>query len=232
MNKNIIDNVSKIKNVNEILTSEGRDNGELLRQLYSQMLKNAKMIRDIDDMNIVYSYLARNYLIGDITPDIGSTYYECIKLCNILDRGIPVEKRKPIWLSIDSDGGDLEATFTIIDAIEMSTTPVYTYNIGNAYSGGFFIFINGHKRFSTPRARFMFHEGSIGVGGMDTHKFRNYADFYDKELDMLKKMTIEKSNMTEEQYRAIQKDDYWLTVPEAIEIGIVDKVVTSFEEVI
>ena len=63
--------------------------------------------------------------------------------------------------------------------------------------------------------------------GGDAHKFRNQADFYKKQLDQLKKHTLKYTNLTEEDYEKILKDDYWLTAEEAMEKGIVDEIATK-----
>ena len=139
------------------------------------------------------------------------------------ERYIPVEDRMPIKIFIDSGGGDLCATLTMIDAIEASKTPVWTINIGTAYSGGFFTFIAGHKRFAYPHATFLYHEGSTMNGG-DAGKFRNFAEFYDKQLQMLKNITLKYTNISDELYESKKRDDWWITTDEAIELGICDEI--------
>ena len=87
---------------------------------------------------------------------------------------IPVEERKPIKIYIQSPGGMLTSTFTMIDSIKLSKTPVYTIAMGETYSGGFFTFLAGHKKFAYPHASFLYHEGATANGG-DANKFRNFA---------------------------------------------------------
>ena len=115
----------------------------------------------------------------------------------------------------------------MIDAIKMSTTPIWTINIGAAYSGGFFTFIAGHKRFAYPLSTFLYHEGSTGNIG-DAGKFRNFADFYDKQLDMLKAITTQNTRITDEMYRDHKKDDWWMTAEEALELGVCDEITKEF----
>ena len=114
----------------------------------------------------------------------------------------------------------------MINAIKLSKTPVYTINIGAAYSGGFFIFLAGHKRFAYELSSFLFHEGSTGTSG-DAGKFRNFADFYKKELDKLKSIVLKYTKISDEEYEKHIKDDWWFTADEAIKYGICDEILTE-----
>lgn len=170
----------------------------------------------------------RNIYIGEITPELGAAVESLIRFYNSVDKSlnIPCEKRVPIKLWVDSEGGDLISALTIMDAIELSSTPIYTINQGMAYSGGFFIFMCGHRRITFPRSSFLFHEGSISTGG-DANKFENMADFYKKQRTQLKADVISHTKITEELYNEHAKDDWWLTAEEAIELGIADEILTK-----
>lgn len=163
--------------------------------------------------------------LGDIVEGVGSAMDSMIRFWNEQDEKneIPIEERTPIRIYVDSNGGSLVETFTMIDSISMSKTPVYTICTGAAYSGGFFTFIAGHKRFAYPLSSFLYHEGSTGNTG-DAGKFRNFAAFYDKILKQLKDVTIKYTNITEEEYDKHIKDDWWFTAEEALEFGICDKI--------
>ena len=63
---------------------------------------------------------------------------------------------------------------------------------------------------------------------MDAHKFRNHADFYSKQLEKLKNHVLTFTKLTEAEYQAVKKDDYWLFVNEAIEKGMCDEVMEEF----
>ena len=199
-------------------------NNELIKKYFEQ----TELFTDFEGVvNASASYNRELYVAG-IADDMAGGLEAMIRFYNRCDEqdNIPVEERMPIKLFIDSPGGDLTGAYTIINAIELSKTPVWTINIGCAYSAGFFIFIAGHHRIAYPLASFLYHEGSCVMGG-DAHKFRNQADFYKKQLDQLKKHTLKYTNLTEEDYEKILKDDYWLTAEEAMEKGIVDEIATK-----
>ena len=114
----------------------------------------------------------------------------------------------------------------MIDSITMSKTPVWTICTGAAYSGGFFTFIAGHKRFAYPLASFLYHEGATGTSA-DAGKFRNFAAFYEKQLKQLKDVVLKYTTINEETYEKHIKDDWWFTSEEALEYGICDEISTK-----
>lgn len=191
---------------------------EALKGNYGEAIKN---FSNVIEMN---SYFKREIILGDIEADVGESVEAFIRFFNQLDEeeNIPIKNRQPIKIFIDSGGGDLCATLTMIDAIEASKTPVWTINIGTAYSGGFFTFLAGHKRFAYPHATFLYHEGSTMNGG-DAGKFRNFAEFYEKQLQMLKTITLKYTNISDELYESKKRDDWWITADEAMELGICDE---------
>ena len=168
----------------------------------------------------------REVFVGTISPGLGDNIDMYIRYWNMKDdeAGIPVEERQPIKVYIDSNGGCLDDTLTMIDAISMSKTPVWTICVGNAYSGGFFTFIAGHKRIAYPMSSFMFHEGSTNSGTVDAGKFRNYADFYSRQMELLKKVTLKYTKISEEDYEHHRKDDWWFFAEEGIQYGFVDEI--------
>lgn len=193
----------------------------LIKQLYD----SAKSNYDFCDIIDLSNGLNRNIVLTDIDASIGDSVNSYIQFFNRIDqeKKIDVNKRTPIKIYIDSNGGSLTACFTIIDAITMSKTPVWTINIGKAYSAGFFIFITGHKRFAYPNSSFLFHEGSTGIY-QDANKFKNYADFYKQQLEQLRAITLKHTQIEPEEYDKHVKDDWWFDVNEALKYGVTDKI--------
>ena len=99
------------------------------------------------------------FLNTDIDPFAISDIVKHIIQFNCDDADIPREERDPIRLYIMSRGGDVDAGYALIDAIECSETPVYTINIGYEYSMAFMIGLAGHKRYAMSNARFLMHDG-------------------------------------------------------------------------
>jgi len=194
-----------------------------------EKFKDTNKIESFDSAIEAHSFWDRHLNLGDIDEEVGAAIEGMIRFWNQYDdeNNIPVEERKPIKIYIDSNGGDLGAAFTMMDAIRMSKTPVWTINIGSAYSGGFFTFITGHKRFAYPHSSFLFHEGSAQGSGT-SGQFENFSAFYKKQLSRVKDNILEYTKVSDELYEEKKREDWWLDANEALELGICDEIIKEF----
>ena len=195
---------------------------ELMEEVADDQIEKANQLSFSKVVELT-SDMDRHIYIGLILSGVEKEVDQIIRFWNAYDEkhNIPVEEREPIKIYIDSPGGDLIETFTMIDSIRMSKTPVWTICIGAAYSGGFFTFIAGHKRFAYPLSSFLYHEGATGTSA-DAGKFRNFAAFYEKQLKQLKDVVLKYTSIDEDTYERHIKDDWWFTAEEALEYGICD----------
>ena len=170
------------------------------------------------------------FLTDEIEMSHANSVFEVLKFWNKMDKmdEIPVEERAPINIYINTPGGDLDAVFSIISSIKLSKTPIHTYVIGNAYSGGFFIAIVGHKRFGFPYSSYMFHEGSAMDGG-DAHKFIQKVDYYKTQLKKLKSIVIDNTKITSDQYEKVKVNDWFMSPDEALKYGVIDEIVENLD---
>ena len=199
-------------------------------EFMSSIVKKTKEeAKTFEDIVILQSGLNRELYIGDIDDGVGSSIENYIRFWNNYDnkKEIPIEERKPIKIYIDSNGGCLTDTLTIIDAIKISKTPVYTITTGCAYSGGFFVFISGHKRFAYPNSTFLFHEGATSNGGT-SGQFENYTTFYKRLLEKIKNVVLNNTNITAEEYAEIKREDIWYDAQDGVNKGFIDEIVGEF----
>ena len=153
-----------------------------------------------------------------------------IREYNRQDHLVPLSERVPIKLFIDSPGGDVVAGLAIIDTIYVSKTPVYTVNVSKAYSMAFQIMISGHKRFAFKSSSFLLHDGA--EGGFDSSsKFRDRLKFSD-DLEKLEiENIVKRTKITNKEYEKNVRREWYMLVPEALELGVIDEVVESFDQV-
>lgn len=198
--------------------------------LLNSLKDNKSEVKNYEDVISLNETWHRHLFLGEIDDAVGEAIESLIRFWNQIDdeNKVTADERKPIYIFINSPGGDLSATFTMIDAITMSKTPVYTVNIGCAYSGGFLIFLAGHKRIAYPNSTFLFHEGSVSEVGGDAGKFQNFSAFYKERLGAMKEFVLAKTNMIEDFYESIKRDDFWMTAAQAIEYGVADEITSSF----
>ena len=115
--------------------------------LIREYLNNTSELKSLDDISEVYDTIDRSLFLSDVTPEVADAIEHIIRIYNVMDKDLPIEERKPIKLFINSNGGSAIGCLEIIDAINLSKTPVYTINIGLAASAGLDVFITGKKRF-------------------------------------------------------------------------------------
>ena len=186
-----------------------------------------------DEYKLLIHHQQRELYLEDVDSDASSELVRLIIDFNREDDILEAEhdklesnvERKPIYLYINSYGGSVTDAYAIIDAIEMSKTPIYTICVGTAYSAGGIILISGHKRFMYPKASFMFHEGSAGMFG-DAGKVKDTMKFYERQLKQLENFILTKTKITQELYDTKLSNDWYLTAEECLQHGIIDKVST------
>lgn len=140
------------------------------------------------------------------------------------DADIPVEERKPILLYVASNGGDVDAGFTLIDAILCSETPVYVVNQGYQYSMGFLIGLAGHKRFAMPHAKFLMHDGSQFIYNSGA-KAQDQMEFNKKWEERIKQYVLSRTKITSEMYDAQMRKEWYMFADEAKTLGVVDCII-------
>ena len=167
------------------------------------------------------------YINKGIEAELANNIIQMIQFYNEYDNEIslPIKQRRPIKIYIDTIGGDTIAALGIVDAINLSKTPVITINVSKAYSAGFLIFINGDKRYCYPNSSFLFHEGSVSDMSGDANKCQDFSDFYKELRKKIKKIILEKTEISEELYKEKEKDDWYFFAEDAIKYGMADKIV-------
>lgn len=148
--------------------------------------------------------------------------------------GIKPENRKPILLYLVSNGGEVDSGFELIDVIQTSRTPVYTINLGYQYSMGFLIGIAGHKRYATPNAKYLMHDGSNFIYNSGA-KAQDQMEFNKRVEERVKRYILSKSNLTEGEYDSKLRVEWYMFADEAKEKGFVDYIIgedCSIDEIV
>ena len=200
-----------------------------LTKLLETLIDNSEVIKTLEDVSATKDIIDRTMMLNEIDEVSSEAVAHLIRFWNCVDEGIDPKDRQPIKLLIDSVGGSLTGGLMIADAIRLSKTPVYTVNMGAAYSAALLVFIVGHRRYAYPSSSFLFHEGSTATAGyVDAGKFRNYAEFYDQLILKMKRYFLEYTDITEEMYKDKYKDDWWFFAEEAIDLGFCDEIAEEF----
>lgn len=164
--------------------------------------------------------------VDDSTLDI----VKSIMRINLEDICTPVEKRAPIKIFIDTNGGDVQVMWSLINAINISKTPVHTIVYCTALSAGAHILAAGHKRLAFPGATILVHSGSVGYHGT-VEQVESAKKFYEV-LD--KRVTDMFLNDTKVNAKAMKRKgafDWYMTAEEALAHGVIDRIIEDYTEV-
>ena len=133
---------------------------------------------------------------------------------------------KDIQFYINSPGGSVTAGFAIYDTMQYIKTDVSTICIGLAASMGAFLLSSGAKgkRFALPNAEIMIHQPTGGFKGQATD-IQIHAENILRTKDKLNKILAENTGKAVEDVRAASERDNFMTAGEAMEFGIIDKVI-------
>lgn len=161
------------------------------------------------------------FLNSEVSQDSVADMCRHILQINSDDKEIPAEERKPILIYVSTIGGYVDPGFQLIDVIANSITPVYTINLGGAYSMGFYIMLAGHKRYSLPNGKFMMHSGSTQIQG-NSASVQDAIKFQERVDERIKEFVISRSKITPELYDKKFREEWSLFADEAQELGVVD----------
>ena len=132
---------------------------------------------------------------------------------------------KDINLYINSPGGSVTAGMAIYDTMHYIKCDVSTICIGMAASMGAFLLAGGAKgkRIALPNAEIMIHQPSGGAQGQAT-EIQIVAEQILKTREKMNRMLAENTGRSYEEVCRDTERDNWLTAQEALDYGIVDRI--------
>jgi ATP-dependent Clp protease protease subunit len=141
------------------------------------------------------------------------------------------DAKKPITVFINSPGGSADAGFAIYDLLRFIKPPVTTVVNGLCASAGILIHLAADKkrRYCLAESRFMIHQPSTMGRGTASD-----LDITAKEIlklrDRYNRIIAETCGKTLEQVTDASRRDFWLDAGQALEYGLVTKVVKKRDE--
>ena len=132
---------------------------------------------------------------------------------------------KDINLYINSPGGSVTAGMAIYDTMHYIKCDVSTICVGMAASMGAFLLAGGAKgkRIALPNAEIMIHQPSGGAQGQAT-EIQIVAEQILKTKEKLNRILAENTGRSYEEVCRDTERDNWLTAEEAMNYGIVDRI--------
>jgi len=186
---------------------EQSSRGERAYDIYSRLLKDRIIfIGDMLDDAIANTVIAQMLFLESEDPD------------------------KDINIYINSPGGSVTAGLAIYDTMQYIKPDITTICMGQAASMAALLLASGakNKRYSLPNARVMIHQPIGGVQGQATD-----IDIQAREIMKIKstihRILVEHTGQKIERLREDTERDFFMSSYEAMEYGIVDKVITVRE---
>ena len=138
---------------------------------------------------------------------------------------------KLITVYVNSPGGDADSGFAIYDAMRFVKAPIRTICSGLAASAAVPIFLGGRKgmRFSWPNSRFLLHQPSMQTMGAASD-----IEITSNEIERVREkynhIVEEETGRPMAKVRTDTNRDFWLTASEAVDYGLVTRIVIRATE--
>jgi ATP-dependent Clp protease protease subunit len=144
-----------------------------------------------------------------------------------------IDPGKPILFVINSPGGSVDSGFAIWDQIKMITSPVTTLITGLAASMGSILSLCSapKRRFATRNSRIMIHQPSIHsfIRGQATD-LEIHAREILKTRQALVELYVEATGKDAKTIEKALDRDTWMSAQEALEFGLLDKIVSNYKD--
>jgi ATP-dependent Clp protease protease subunit len=195
------------------------DGGPML-QIQQQYQRTREMT--LDDMLLENRII---FMIGEISYGLAAAVIMKMLYLDNQKRG------SEISLYINSPGGSVDDTMAIYDTMQFIGSPVATYCIGRAESGGAIILAAGAKdrRHALPHAKIMLHQPWGGVYGQAAD-IKIQAEEILKAKQMINEILSQHTGQPIEKITAETERDRYMTAQEAKEYGLIDEVLHEVKD--
>jgi ATP-dependent Clp protease protease subunit len=155
----------------------------------------------------------------------GTLYDFVLKVRSIMYMRDEDKKDDPINIVINSDGGDVYEALGMIDFIHSLNVKVNTICRGRAMSAAALLLCSGTgTRAASKNSTIMFHEMSSGIYGKSSDMKAN-VQHMEKLEEILVDIMSQNSNKDSKFWKETTVKDYYLTPEEALELGVIDKII-------
>jgi len=163
-------------------------------------------------------------LFGEITHTVARA--TCTRLIALAE-----ESEAPISMLISSPGGHVESGDAIHDVIRFVRAPVTTVGTGWVASAGTHVFLAAPKerRVCLPNTRFMIHQPGGGAGGPATDIAIQAKEIL-RTRERIAKVISKQTGKPLAKVLADMERDFWLSADEAIEYGLVSRIIENSRE--
>jgi ATP-dependent Clp protease protease subunit len=141
------------------------------------------------------------------------------------------QSNEPITIYINSQGGHVESGDTIHDMVQYIRSPVRMVGTGWVASAGALIYVAVPKerRFSLPHTRYLLHQPAGGARGSAADVEIEAREIL-KMRERLNRVFAERTGQTVERIEDDTRRNFWLGATEAVDYGLVGKIIRRVDE--
>ena len=138
------------------------------------------------------------------------------------------DPEKEIKVFINSPGGDADAGFAIYDMMKFIKPKIKNICAGVAASAAVIILLGADKesRVSLPNSRILIHQPSTGVHGTASDIQIEASEIL-KCREKINRMISDETNREFEKVENDTKRNYWMSAEEAVEYGLISKIIKT-----
>lgn len=175
----------------------------------------------------IYSRLLKDRIVflgSQVTDDISNVIIAQLLFLEAEDPD------KDIFIYINSPGGSVTAALAVYDTMQYIKPDVVTICMGQAASAGALLLAAGaeNKRYALPYSRVMIHQPAGGIQGKASD-----AEVHINELmrikELLNEILSKHTGQSKDKISADAEKDYFMTSEQAVDYGIIDKVISRSE---
>ncbi|MGP1587979.1 MAG: ATP-dependent Clp protease proteolytic subunit [Treponemataceae bacterium] len=139
--------------------------------------------------------------------------------------------KEPIYIFIDSPGGDVDSGYAVFDMIRFIDAPVITVGMGLVASAGALIFLAPPKdnRVALPNSHYLIHQPLSEFRGVATD-IQIHAAELEKCREKINRLISEETGVSLEKVKQDTERDHWLSAQEAVEYGLAGKIAAKRSE--
>ena len=181
----------------------------------------------LEDNSISSTFLKTRQILltGEIDKDLSE---KIIRQLLIME----AENDSPIYLYIDSPGGDADAGFAIFDMVRFVKAPVYIIGMGLVASAAALVLlaVPKERRIGLTNSHYLIHQPLSGIKGVATE-----IEIHAQEIiKMRARINQVISSQCSQPLEKVEKDtdrDFWLDGTEAVEYGLISRIIKSRTEI-
>lgn len=148
---------------------------------------------------------------------------------NMEEKDVPADQLKPIYIFIQSYGGDMDQAFYFADLLTTSRIPIVTVATGVCMSAGCIILLAGTRRYAFKHSQILIHSGSAGFSGT-AEQIAEAKKNYDRMLAQMKDYIVERTVIDSKTFNKNKTKDWYIGGKDIEQYGVA-QLINNFADI-